>query len=240
MHPVTRTSRTPLNVVLFGATGMVGGGALLECLDSPHVESVLVVGRRPCGVVHPKLAERLLDRLDEIDSIRPQLADRDACFFCVGVSAVGMAEHAYRRVTRDLTLAVARAVLASAPRCTFIFVSGAGADATGSGRVMWTRVKGETETAILGLGFGAAYVFRPGIIQPVRGVRSRTAWYRVLYTLLRPVGPALRRLAPRFVTTTADMGRAMIEVALHGAERPVLETRDINDASARLIRNHGG
>jgi uncharacterized protein YbjT (DUF2867 family) len=221
-----------LNVLLFGATGMVGAGALLECLDAPEVKSVLVVGRRPCGVVHPKVREVLLDDLFDIGSIGSELADRDACFFCLGVSAVGMAEGAYRRVTYDLTLTVARTLLAAAPKAVFLYVSGEGTDSTERGRAMWARVKGKTENDLRGLGFREAFMFRPGFIQPLRGVRSRTGWYQAIYTVLGPATPLLRRLAPNLVTTTVDLGRAMIRVAATGYPKRILATRDINEVAS--------
>jgi uncharacterized protein YbjT (DUF2867 family) len=217
-----------LNVVIFGATGMVGAGALLECLDARGVQSVLVIGRHPCGVVHEKVVERVVDDLFDLGSLRDALADRDACFYCLGVSVVGTTEDAYRRTTYELTLSIARTLRDAAPRMVFLFVSAEGADSSERGRVMWARVKGQTENAVLGLGFRNAYVFRPALVQPLRGIRSRTRWYRVFYRLAGPVMPVLRRLAPQYVTTTAALGRAMIRVAADGYPAPVLRTRDIN------------
>lgn len=221
-----------MNVLLFGATGMVGRGVLLECLDAAPIKSVLVVGRNPCGVVHQKLDEVILDDLFNVESLGPALADRDACFFCLGISSVGLPEDAYYRVTHDLTLAVARALLAAAPHSVFLYVSGAGTDSTERGRVRWARVKGKTENELLGLGFRAAYMFRPGLIQPLRGVRSRTGWYQALYTVMSPVVPLMRRLAPQLVTTTVAVGRGMIRVAAEGYSKPILDTRDINRLAA--------
>lgn len=219
-----------MNVLLFGATGMVGAGVLLECLDAPEVESVLVVGRHPCGVAHAKLRERILPDLFDIATIAADLADRDVCMYCLGVSSVGLSESAYRRVTYDLTMVVARTLLAVAPHSTFIFVSGASTNA--EGRMMWARVKGQAENDLLAMGFRAAYMFRPGFIQPMRGVRSRTNWYQAFYAVLAPIAALLRRLAPRLVTTTVIVGRAMIRVAQHGYSKRILETRDINEVAA--------
>jgi uncharacterized protein YbjT (DUF2867 family) len=217
-----------MNVLLLGASGMVGAGVLLECLDAADVNSVLVVGRRPCGVSHPKLRERLLSDLFQISTLAPELRECDVCLYCLGVSSVGMDEASYRRTTYDLTLAIARALRGASARAAFLFVSGAGTDATGRGRVMWARVKGETENALLAAGFPAAYMFRPGFIQPLRGVRSRTPWLRVFYAMAAPLAPLLRRFAPGFATTTSAIGRAMLSVARHGFEKTVLETADIN------------
>lgn len=222
-----------MNVLLLGATGMVGAGVLLECMDAPEVTSVLVVGRTSCGVTHPKVRELLLPDLFAIDTVRDQLRDRDACFYCLGVSAVGMREREYTRVTFDLTMAVARTMLDAAPGATFVYVSGAGTDSSEHGRVMWARVKGKTENALMKLGFRSACMFRPGFIQPLRGVRSRTAWYQALYTVFAPLTPLLRRLAPGMVTTTVAVGRAMIQVGLHGSASAILETRDINALASR-------
>lgn len=207
---------------------MVGAGVLLECLDSPEVAAVLVVGRQTCAVRHPKLTEIVRADLADLRDVQGQLAGSDACFFCLGVSSVGMAEDAYRRVTYDLTLAVARQLLAVSPQAVFVYVSGEGTDETEQSRVMWARVKGRTENDLRALGFRAAYMFRPGFIQPLRGVRSKTEWYQAIYTLIGPAASLVRRLTPRFATTTVDIGRAMIRVAVDGYPRPILRTRDIN------------
>ena len=207
---------------------MVGGGVLLECLDDPRVSSVLSVSRRPCGVRHPKLEEILVEDLFRLEALRGAFATADACFFCLGVSSFGMGEADYARVTRDLTLSVARQVLESGARPVFCYVSGAGADPSGAGRVMWARVKGRTENDLLALPFRAAYMLRPGFIQPLRGVRSRTPLYRAFYAALAPLSGLLPRLLPNLATTSVAVGRAMIRLAAEGYPRPVLETRDIN------------
>lgn len=217
-----------MRVVLFGATGMVGGGALLECLDDARVASVLAVSRRPCGVRHPKLEEALVEDLFRLDAVRPALAGADACFFCLGVSVVGLSEVEYTRVTHDLTLSVAREILAAGARPVFCYVSGAGTDSTARGRVMWARVKGATENDLLALPFRAAYMLRPGFIQPLRGVRSKTPLYRAFYAVLAPLSGVLPRILPGIATTSVAVGRALIHVAAAGYPRPVLETRDIN------------
>jgi uncharacterized protein YbjT (DUF2867 family) len=167
-----------LKILLFGATGMVGAGALLECLADPRVESVLSISRSPTGRTHPKLREVMRADFFTYDDLRADFAAADACFFCLGVSSVGMSEADYTRLTYDLTLAAARAMVAVNPRLTFCYVSGVGTDSSEEGRTMWARVKGRTENALLALPFTAAFMFRPGFIQPVNGVRSKTRWYR--------------------------------------------------------------
>ncbi|WP_328929174.1 epimerase [Streptomyces sp. NBC_00190] len=218
-----------MNVILFGATGMIGRGVLRECLRDDSVTGVLAVGRSPLGVTHPKLRERVRSDPSELSAPDLDLAAYDACFFCLGVSSVGMKEEEYRRVTYDLTLAVARPLAAANPRLTFVYVSGEGTDSTERGRSMWASVKGRTENALLELPF-QAYMFRPGIVQPVRGVPSKTRLYRTLYAVTAPLIPLLRRIAPDLVITTETLGRAMIAVATPGTEVPgrILRPRDIN------------
>ncbi|MFD8948344.1 epimerase [Streptomyces xanthophaeus] len=222
-----------MNVILFGATGMIGRGVLRECLRDDSVESVLAVGRTPLGVSHPKLRERVQEDPSDLSAPDLDLSAYDACFFCLGVSSVGMKEEAYRRVTYDLTLAVARPLAAADPDLTFVYVSGEGTDSTGQGRSMWARVKGETENDLLELPF-QAYMFRPGIVQPVRGIPSKTRLYRTLYAVTAPLISLLRRVAPNLVTTTEDIGRAMIAVATPGTGIPgrILRPADINRLGA--------
>lgn len=217
-----------MNVILFGATGMVGAGALLECLDDPRVRSVLVIGRSSCGVQHAKITEILHNDFFNYGPLAERFKGRDACFFCLGVSSVGMDEPSYRRLTHDLTLAAAQAIAAVNKHMTFCYVSGQSTDSTERGRIMWARVKGQTENALLRLPFKAAYMFRPGFIQPLRGVRSKTAWYQAFYTLFRPFSGLLHRWFPGYVTTTVTVGRALIAAAADGYAKPILETRDIN------------
>jgi uncharacterized protein YbjT (DUF2867 family) len=215
-----------VKVVLFGATGMVGGGVLIECLEDPSVSTVLSVGRRPTGRSHPKLRELLLDDLFHLADLRSNLDGCDACFYCLGVSAVGMTEAAYHRVTFELTMSVAGILLDTSPSIRFCFVSGQGADGTECGRSMWARVKGKAENRLLST--LDAYVFRPGFILPLKGVRSRTRLYRFLYALSRPLYPLLPRLLPGYVTTSENIGRAMIAVARNGSDRRILENPDID------------
>ncbi len=217
-----------MKVIVFGATGMVGQGVLHECLAHPDIDAILVVGRSPCGVRDGRLREIVHGDLYDYTGIESELAGYDACFFCLGVSAAGMTEGDYHHVTYDLTLAAAKALLKQDPGMTFIYVSGAGTDGTERGGAMWARVKGKTENALLGLGFKSAYMFRPGYIQPMRGVRSRTGWYRAMYVVLGPLYPVLKTLAPNQVTTSEHVGRAMIRVAQQGYTKTVVDSRDIN------------
>jgi uncharacterized protein YbjT (DUF2867 family) len=217
-----------MNVLLFGATGMVGQGVLRECLLAADVARVLAVGRRPTGQAHEKLRDLVVADPADLRAVESQLAGFDACFFCLGVTSAGLSEERYTRLTFDLTLAVARTLARLDPATTFIYVSGRGTDSSERGRVMWARVKGRTENALLALPFKAAYMFRPAYIQPLDGIQSRTRWYRVAYAAIAPLYPLLKRLFPGAVTTTAQLGRAMLAVARRGFDRPVLETRDIN------------
>ena len=221
-----------MKVLLFGATGMVGAGALLECLTDRRVESVVAVTRTPTGRSHPRLREVLQRDFFAYDALGADFAACDACFYCLGVSSVGLSEGAYTRLTYDLTLAAARAIAAVNARVAFCYVSGVGTDSSERGRRMWARVKGRTENALLALPFRAAYMFRPGFIQPVKGVRSKTGWYQAVYTVAAPLYPALRALLPGAVTTTSNLGRALIQVAAVGYSKPVLYSRDINALAA--------
>lgn len=217
-----------MKVLLFGATGMVGQGVLRECLLDPNVERVVTVVRRPTGQKDAKLTELVQPDLAALGSLEPQLKGFDACFFCVGVSALGMSEEEYARMTYDLTIGVAKTLLHTSPDLTFVYVSGAGTDSTEKGRMMWARVKGRTENTLLSMPFRAAYMFRPGLIIPLHGIRSSTRWYNAAYAVIRPVYPLLRRLAPSSITTTEQLGRAMLAVARKGYSTHILEMADIN------------
>jgi uncharacterized protein YbjT (DUF2867 family) len=215
-----------MKAILFGASGMVGQGVLRECLLDPEVETVLSIGRSRTGQQHSKLREIVHQGIANLGPIADQLKGYDTCFFTLGVSSAGMSEAAYRSVTYDLTLSVANTLLH--PGMTFLYVSGMGTDSTGEGRTMWARVKGQTENALLGMPFKAAYMFRPGFIQPLHGIKSKTALYRILYVILSPIAPLLLKLGPKYVTTTEVLGRAMIKAARSGAAKNVLESQDIN------------
>lgn len=216
-----------MKVILFGATGMVGLGVLRECLLAPDVEQVLAVGRNSTGQVHPKLRELRHDNLTSFAAIESELQGYDACFFCLGVSSLGMSEEAYAKITYDATLAAAGVLARSQPSLVFIYVSGAGTDSSETGGTMWARVKGKTENALLKLPFRAAYMFRPGVIQPLHGIRSKTALYQTFYTLLAPLLPLLRALLPNQITTTEQVGKAMLEAVRRLPSPRVFENRDI-------------
>ena len=218
-----------MRVLLFGATGMVGQGVLRECLLDEGVQSVLTIGRGATGQRHEKLRELVHNDFFDFSAIESQLSGFDACFFCLGVSSAGMPEERYRHLTYDLTLAAAQVLVKLNPRMTFVYVSGLGTDSTERGRIMWARVKGATENALLRLPFKAAYMFRPGFIQPLHGITSKTKLYRVLYAVVGPFYGVLHALFPGSMTTTEQLGRAMLKVARDGAPQSVIESRDIGN-----------
>jgi nucleoside-diphosphate-sugar epimerase len=204
-----------MKVILFGATGMVGQGVLRECLLDADVESVLAIGRSPTGQTHAKLREIVHDNFLDFSTIESQMSGFDACFFCLGVSSVGMSHERYRHLTYDITMAAATLARLN-PGMVFIYVTGRGTDSTEQGRLMWARVKGKTENDLLKLPFKAAYI------------RSKTAWYQAIYVATAPLLTLLNRVAPTYMTTTEQVGRAMIRVARDGYPKPVLESEDIN------------
>lgn len=228
-----------MKVILLGATGMVGQGVMRECLLDPEVESVLTLGRNATGQQHEKLHEVVLNDLFDLSSVETKLSGYDACFFCLGVSSVGMKEEAYRHVTYDLTVAVATTLLRLNPSgMTFIYVSGANTDSTERGRVMWARVKGKTENTLLQMPFKAAYMFRPGYIQPLHGIRTKTKWYGAVYAMMAPFYPLWKLLFPKYVTTTECLGSAMLNVAKRRAPKFVLENQDINTVCSDDVTSH--
>jgi uncharacterized protein YbjT (DUF2867 family) len=214
---------------LFGATGMVGQGVLRECLLDPDVQWVQTIGRTATAARHSKLRELVHQDLWHYEAMEANLSGFDACFFCLGVSSSGMTEQAYEHVTYGITVAAAEFLCRLNPRMTFIYVSGAGTDSSEQGRSMWARarIKGRTENALLRMPFAAAYMFRPGLIEPLYGVRSKTPAYRVFYTLAKPLLPLLRLAFPNHVLTTHQIGSAMLTVARHGCPQRILESRDI-------------
>lgn len=216
-----------MKVIVFGATGMVGQGVLRECLLDPGVESVLVVGRSPTGQHHAKLRELIHRDFADFSAVEAEFAGYDACFFCLGVSSVGMRPDEYQRITYDYTLAAARPLARLNPELTFVYVSGAGTDSSEQGRVRWARVKGRTENALLALPFHA-YAFRPAYIHALHGVTSKNRLFTMLYRVISPFYPVLKRLLPGSVTTTEQVGKAMIAVARSGAPTQILASREIN------------
>jgi uncharacterized protein YbjT (DUF2867 family) len=215
-----------MKVIVTGASGMVGKGVALECLEHADVESILVVGRSPCGIEHEKLEEILIEDFFDYSAIEDRLAGYDACFFCLGMSAAGMSEEDYTRYTYDLAMAMARTLVKQSPDMTFCYISGSGTNA--NGRMMWARVKGRLENDLLELGFKDAFMFRAGFIQPMKGVRTKTRLYRAFYAVLAPFFPLWNALLPSYVTTTERVGLAMIAVAQKGHEKKFLDNRDIN------------
>jgi uncharacterized protein YbjT (DUF2867 family) len=216
-----------MNVLVLGATGMVGQGVLRECLLDGGVSRVVTLGRTPAARPDPKLRDIVHGDLLHLGPIEDQLRDLDACFYCLGASAAGLSEDAYARINHDITLAVAETLVRLDPDMTFVYVSGSGTDSTERGRTMWARVKGRTENALLRLPFRAAYMLRPGLIIPMHGIRSKTRIYRIFYTLLGPVLPALKMIFPRSVITTEQLGRGMLRLARSGYSKPVLEMADL-------------
>jgi uncharacterized protein YbjT (DUF2867 family) len=216
-----------VNVLIFGATGMVGQGVLRECLQAPDVQLVQTFGRTPTGRQHPKLREVVHADMWEHKGVAAELAGFDACFFCIGVTSSGMGEKEYTRLTYDMTLATARTLAQINPEMVFIYVSGAGADS--SSRIMWERVRGKTENDLLKLPFRKVYIFRPGMIQPLDGIKSKTAAYRMFYSLTKPLLPLLRKALPKYVLTTRQVGQAMLAAVRGGAPKAVLESADISE-----------
>ena len=217
-----------MKVILFGATGMVGQGALRECLIDPNVTSVLSVGRSPTGQQHAKLREIVHGDFTDFTAIESELSGYDACFFCLGVSSLGMDAERYRHLTYDVTMAAATTLARLNPNMVFIYVTGRGTDSTEQGSRRWARVKGKTENDLLKLPFRAAYMFRPNGIQPLHGVRSKTGWINAVYAVSAPLLSYLTRATPGIMTTSEKLGRAMIKVARSGFPRPILESEDID------------
>ena len=222
----------PTKIILLGSTGMVGGGALLEALDNPEISEVLVINRKPIGKSHPKLKEILHGDFFNIAPIASQLAGYDAILFCLGQTSVGMTEADYHRITYELTMNFAEQLLKVNPTVRFIFVSGGGTDSSEKGRQMWARVKGKTENALFNFPFRDAIMFRPGFIQPRKGIRSKTGWYNVIYFIFFPLFWLLYPFKS-IVTDTSRLGRALVRAAIHGSEKKILEQSDINRLAQR-------
>jgi len=222
-----------LNVLLTGATGMIGRGVLLECLKSDNVESVLSIGRSPSGEKHPKLKELNLKDFKELENHSEQLKEYNACFFCLGISAAGISEEQYSSVTFSMTKDFADALVGVKSDMVFIYISATGADGTEEANISWARIKGKTENMIFRKGFRSAYMFRPGFIEPLDGITSRTTLYRWLYILMKPITPLFKKLFPDMVTDTRRIGQAMIKIAKQGYSKTLLENKDINDAAKR-------
>ncbi len=212
-----------LRPIIFGATGMVGRGVLLECLDHPDVERILVIGRKSCGEEHSKLTEIIHSDYSDYSAIEEQIKGYNACFFCIGVSAAGMSEQDYHVLTHDYAVTAGKAVTKHNSDLTYCLLSASGTDQTGKSRMMWARVKGYTENALKQLPFKRVYFFRPAYIQPMRGIKPSYFMYKIA----GPLFPLWKLLFPKYVTTTEQFGRAMIKAALGGPDKQVLESRDI-------------
>lgn len=223
-----------MKVIITGATGMVGKGVLYVCLDDPNISEVLLINRSTVGINHPKIMEVLHSNFFDLTPIENQLQGYDACFFCMGVSSAGMGENEYTKLTFDLTTSFAKSLLNQNPTMQFCYVSGAGTDSTEKGRMMWARVKGKTENTLLNMGFSKAWMFRPGFIQPMRGIKSKTGLYQFFYNVLKPFYGLLQKM-PKYVTDNDKMGVAMIRVCTEGYKTNVLESIDINELGIKNL-----
>jgi hypothetical protein len=212
-----------IRAIITGVTGMVGEGVLHECLQHPDVESILIINRRTYGLQHPKLKEIIHQDFMDLAPIREKLYGYNACYFCLGVSSIGLNEAEYSRLTYDLTMHVANTLVSKNPGMTFCYVSGSGTDSTGKGKSMWARVKGRTENDLMKLPFKKVYAFRPGFMQPTKGLKNTLKVYNYTGWLF----PVLRKTFPSFVSTLAEVGQAMIRVTLKQPEQNIMEVRDI-------------
>jgi uncharacterized protein YbjT (DUF2867 family) len=220
-----------MKVIVTGSTGMVGKGVLLECLDHPEIDIVLVINRKSIGLTHSKLTEVLLSDFSDYSSLKDQLQGYSAAYLCMGVSAAGMNEDKYTEITRDYTLALAKTLYDINPEMTITYVSGEGTDSSEKGRVMWARVKGETENKLLNLGFKQAFIFRPGAIIPLKGIKSSTKMYQFIYDYFMWLIKGIKLIAPNSVVNTTQLGLAMINVTKTGFNKKILRPKDILEAS---------
>lgn len=223
-----------IKVIITGSTGMVGKGVLLECLENPKVSSVLLLNRSSVGIEHEKITELIIEDFHNLSSFRETFEGYDACYFCLGVSSYRMKEREYNEITYKVTLHLAKLLSDVNPKLSFCYVSGVGTDSTEKGRTMWARVKGKTENAILKLPLKSAFLFRPGYIQPKKGVKSKTAMYNTFYAFTKPLYPLLKLIMPNKVTTNTDIGKAMIYTTLHGYDKNILYNKEINELAAKL------
>jgi hypothetical protein len=213
-----------IKVIITGATGMVGEGVMLECLENTDVSEILLVSRRPYGLQHPKLKECIVADFMKLEGCEEQMTGYDACFFCAGISSIGLKEEEYKRITYDITLHFAHKLISINPDMTFIYISGASTDSTEKGRMMWARVKGRTENELLKLPFKAVYCFRPGFMKAVPGQKHVNKYYKYVAWLF----PFMRSVFPNTVSTLSDVAKAMINSVIKGYPKRVLEIKDIN------------
>ncbi len=221
------------SVIITGTTGMVGKAVLYECLDSAYIDKILIINRTTLGVSHPKLQEVLLSDFSKLSEIKNQLIGYSACFYCMGISALGLNEETYSKITYDITKVFVETLYEINPMMIFNYVSGTGTDSTEKGKSMWARVKGKTENMVLSKGFKDAYSFRPGMILPEKGIKSNTKWYNMVYLILRPFFPLLKK--SKNITTTTSVGLAMIQSLHHSTTKKHLENVDIN----KIAQNSG-
>lgn len=217
-----------IKAIITGSTGMVGKGVLLECLDNENVDKVLLLNRRALGIEHPKIKEIIVKDFFNLYPIKDSLKSYNACFFCLGISSAGVKAETYKKITYDLTIHLAGILSELNENMCFIYVSGTGTSTSEKSRMRWANVKGKTENDILKLPFKEAYMFRPGFIQPKKGIVSRTRLYRFIYFITSPLFPVFRILFPTMITNTVFVGKAMINAVLHGYHKKWLENKDIN------------
>lgn len=222
-----------MKVIICGATGMIGKGVLLECLDDDRVVQVLTIGRSNMELEHPNLKQLVHKDFTDFTPIQNELNGYDACFFCLGISAAGLNEAEYKKVTYDYTMAAARTLHRLNPDMTFTYVSGQGTDSSEKGRMMWARVKGQTENDLVKVGFKKAIMFRPGIIIPLRGIKSRTKSYQFMYDYFGWLIKIIKAFWPNSVTDTTKIGRAMINAPEYGRDGSILNPKDINTLAKR-------
>jgi uncharacterized protein YbjT (DUF2867 family) len=225
-----------IKAIITGATGMVGEGVLYECLQNENVNEVLVIGRKPCGYSHPKLKEIILADFFDLSSIADKLKGYDACFFCLGVSALGMKEAEYTRLTYILTMGFASVLVELNPEMTFCYISGTGTDSTEKGRIMWARVKGKTENDLIKLPFKKVYNFRPAGILTTLPVKPAMTYYK-MYKYASWIFHILKLVAPKYVTSLKDLALAMINASVSGYNKSVLEVQDIKSLAKQKRNN---
>jgi uncharacterized protein YbjT (DUF2867 family) len=214
------------DVIITGSTGMVGKSVLLECIEHPSIDKILLINRSASKFDNPKVDEVLLADFTQMHTIKDQLKNYDACFHCMGISSVGKSEEEFTEITFDLTQKLADILYELNENMVFNYVSGTNTDSTEKGKTMWARVKGKTENYLLNKGFKDAYMFRPGAIVPEKGIRSSTGWYNVVYVLLKPFSPLMKK--NKYITTTTKFGRAMINSLISPIDLKHLENIDIN------------